>query len=114
MLVRDGSSRPPFSQTTDLFVRGNSGWFDKLELLLARTSPLSKHRQKEACCDTHMQKLFHQTYSFDEFTLDVTRGELLRGHDDIKLRPKSFEVLKYLVENTGRLIRKDELIHAIC
>src|SRR2546425_6904960 len=60
-----------------------------------------------------MQKLSHQTYSFDQFTLDLTRGCLQHGPDEIKLRPKSFEVLKYLVENSGRLINKDELIDAI-
>ncbi len=60
-----------------------------------------------------MQKLSHQTHSFGEFTLDLTRGCLLRGQEEIKLRPKSFEALKYLVENNGRLISKDELIHAV-
>ena len=60
-----------------------------------------------------MQKLSHQTHSFDEFTLDLTRGCLLHGQEDVKLRPKSFEVLKYLVENNGRLISKNELIHAV-
>src|SRR6267378_3932658 len=60
-----------------------------------------------------MQKLSHETYWFDEFALDLTRGCLLRGHEEIKLRPKSFEALKYLVENNGRLISKDELIHAV-
>jgi DNA-binding winged helix-turn-helix (wHTH) protein/tetratricopeptide (TPR) repeat protein len=38
---------------------------------------------------------------------------LQHGPKQIKLRPKSFEVLKYLVENSGRLISKDELISAI-
>src|SRR5438128_5057830 len=60
-----------------------------------------------------MQKLSHQTYFFDQFTLDLTRGSLLHGQEQIKLRPKSFEALKYLVENNGRLISKDELIHAV-
>src|SRR3989475_7490174 len=60
-----------------------------------------------------MQKLSHQTYFFDEFMLDLTRGCLLRAQEEIRLRPKSFEVLKYLVENNGRLISKDELIHAV-
>jgi DNA-binding winged helix-turn-helix (wHTH) protein/TolB-like protein/Tfp pilus assembly protein PilF len=60
-----------------------------------------------------MPKISHQTYSFDSFTLDVTRGCLLCGERDIKLRPKSFEVLKYLVKNNGRLISKSELIEAI-
>lgn len=60
-----------------------------------------------------MQKLSHQTYSFEGFTLDLTRGCLLHGQEEIKLRPKSFEVLKYLVENNRRLVSKDELIHAV-
>jgi adenylate cyclase len=29
------------------------------------------------------------------------------------LRPKSFEVLRYLVENAGRLVSKDEIVKAI-
>src|SRR5438309_3798271 len=60
-----------------------------------------------------MQKVFHQLFFFDGFTLDLTRGCLLHGQEEIKLRPKSFEALKYLVENNRRLISKDELIHAV-
>src|SRR5437870_9706854 len=60
-----------------------------------------------------MQKRSHQIYSFDGFALDLTRGCLLHGQTEIKLRPKSFEALKYLVENNRRLISKDELIHAV-
>src|SRR2546429_8939304 len=60
-----------------------------------------------------MQKLTHQILSFSEYTLDLRRGCLLRAQEEIKLRPKSFEVLSYLVENNGRLISKDELIHAV-
>jgi len=60
-----------------------------------------------------MEKLSYQTHSFAEFTLDLRRGCLQRDQEKIKLRPKSFEVLKYLIENNGRLISKDELIHAV-
>jgi len=60
-----------------------------------------------------MQKLAHQRHCFDEFTLDLTRGCLQHGQEEIKLRPKSFEVLKYLVDNNERLISKDELIRAV-
>ena len=60
-----------------------------------------------------MQQLSHQTHCFADFTLDLTRGCLQQGRDEIKLRPKSFEVLKYLVENNGRLIGKNELIRAV-
>ena len=60
-----------------------------------------------------MQKLAHEIYSFDEFRLDLTRGSLFRGGAEVKLRPKSFDVLKYLTENPGRLISKDELIESV-
>src|SRR2546421_643810 len=60
-----------------------------------------------------MQKLSHQTYYFDGFTLDLTRGCLARGSEEIKLRPKPFAALKYLVENPSRLISKAELIQTI-
>ncbi len=33
--------------------------------------------------------------------------------EEIKLRPKVYETLKYLVENSGRLISKEELIRAV-
>src|SRR5205823_8575156 len=52
-------------------------------------------------------------YSFGEFTLNVTRGCVLKGTEEIKLRPKVYEVLKYLMENPGRLIGKQELIEAL-
>jgi len=53
------------------------------------------------------------TYRFGEFTLDVGRGCLFHGGEEIKLRPKVYETLKYLVENSGRLIGKQELIQAV-
>src|SRR5260370_39919535 len=45
--------------------------------------------------------------------LDVGRGSLRIGDREIRLRPKSFEVLRYFVENPDRLVTKDELIKAI-
>ncbi len=53
------------------------------------------------------------TLSFDAFTLDVSRGCLRRGADDVRLRPKSFDVLRYLVEHPGRVVSKEELIGAV-
>ena len=60
-----------------------------------------------------MQKLFTKTLSFSGFTLDLNRGCLLRGAQEIKLEPKPFDVLKFLVENPGRLVLKADLIQAI-
>src|SRR5258705_11014125 len=55
----------------------------------------------------------HHTYSFNDFTIDLDRGCLLRGKQHVKLRPKVFEALKYLVENNNRLVTKAELIQAV-
>jgi len=52
-------------------------------------------------------------YEFGEFTLDVARGCVLRAGEEIKLRPKVFETLKYLVEHAGRLISKQDLMQAV-
>ena len=61
-----------------------------------------------------MREVIKQSYWFDEFTLDLVRGCLLGvDQQEIKLRPKSFATLKYLVENNGRLVTKDELIEAV-
>jgi DNA-binding winged helix-turn-helix (wHTH) protein len=50
---------------------------------------------------------------FDRFSLDFVRGCLRAGEQDIELRPKSFEVLCYLVRNAERLVAKQELLDAI-
>lgn len=47
---------------------------------------------------------------FNGFTLDLARGCVIRAGEPIHLRPQSYNVLKYLVENKGRLISKDKLI----
>jgi predicted ATPase/DNA-binding winged helix-turn-helix (wHTH) protein len=53
------------------------------------------------------------SYQFAEFTLDIARGCLLRAGAEIKLRPKVYETLKYLVEHPGQLIGKQELMQAV-
>lgn len=50
---------------------------------------------------------------FDVFTLDLQRCALRRGAEEIALRPKSFDVLRHLAENPGRVVTKDELIGAV-
>ncbi|MGC2186236.1 MAG: tetratricopeptide repeat protein, partial [Terriglobales bacterium] len=52
-------------------------------------------------------------YQFGEFILDVTRGCLVKAGEEVKLRPKVYETLKYLVEHPGRLIGKQELMQAV-
>ena len=52
-------------------------------------------------------------FTFEGYTLDLTRECLRGGEDEIKLRPKCLELLRYLVENPGRLVPKDELAEAV-
>ncbi len=52
-------------------------------------------------------------YRFEAWTLDLRRGALHTADREVELRPKSFEMLRYLVENAGRLITKDEIIGAV-
>ena len=52
-------------------------------------------------------------YSFKDFSLDLDRGCLWRGAEEVRLRPKVFEALKYLVLNDNRLVTKEELIGAL-
>jgi len=55
----------------------------------------------------------HSTYHFGDFTLDVARGRLMKLGKEVKLRPKVYDALKYLVANPGRLISKQEFMQAV-
>lgn len=52
-------------------------------------------------------------YRFGEFTLNLSTGRVLKAGEEIKLRPKVYEALKYLVEHPGRLVGKQELTQAV-
>src|SRR6266478_2040049 len=54
----------------------------------------------------------HTIYFFDEFRLDQKVGCFLRGQEEVKLRKKTYQVLKYLVEREGGLVEREELIKA--
>src|SRR5262245_41735051 len=52
-------------------------------------------------------------YRFGPFVLNLDRGCLQKAGADLALRPKSFDVLRYLVERAGRLVSKDEVVGAV-
>lgn len=52
-------------------------------------------------------------YQFGEFTLDIVKGCVLKAGAELKLRPKVYEILNYLVHHPGRLIGKQELMQAV-
>src|SRR6185295_5414972 len=50
---------------------------------------------------------------FDPFWLDLANECLWRGPQAIKLRPKAFAVLHYLLERSGQLVTKEQLLNAV-
>src|SRR6478752_7159648 len=52
-------------------------------------------------------------YQFGPFRLDTQEQRLLSDGKPVQLTPKSFELLRVLVENPGRLLHKDELLKLV-
>jgi adenylate cyclase len=52
-------------------------------------------------------------FRFEGYTLDIARHSLRAADGEVALRPKNFELLRYLVENPDRLVTKEELLKAI-
>ncbi len=64
--------------------------------------------------DTHTAaQLPKKRLRFGSYILDLDRGCLLLDGSEIALRPKTFAVLHYLVENAGRLVSKNELFASV-
>jgi adenylate cyclase len=54
-----------------------------------------------------------QTLHFAGFTLDPSRARLSHDGVEVKLRPKAFDLLRFLAERPGRLVTKDEMAAAV-
>jgi DNA-binding winged helix-turn-helix (wHTH) protein/TolB-like protein/Flp pilus assembly protein TadD len=52
-------------------------------------------------------------FRFGEFRLYPTENMLLREDTAIPLAPKAFDILLYLVQNSGRLVKRETLMEAI-
>jgi predicted ATPase/DNA-binding winged helix-turn-helix (wHTH) protein len=50
---------------------------------------------------------------FDPYCLDLANECLWQGSEGIKLRPKAFAVLNYLLGRPGQLVTKEELLNAV-
>jgi len=55
----------------------------------------------------------HSKLAFGKFILDMGRGILLSDGEVVPLRPKSFDLLRYLVEHAGKLVSKEEIFDAV-
>jgi TolB-like protein len=54
-----------------------------------------------------------KSFRFASLTLDLDRQSLVGPSGRAELRPKSFAVLRYLVEHAGRVVGKHEMIKAV-
>jgi pimeloyl-ACP methyl ester carboxylesterase len=52
-------------------------------------------------------------YDFAGFRIDATERQLLSGSGSVPLTPKAFDTLLFLVEHSGRLVSRDELLAAV-
>lgn len=52
-------------------------------------------------------------YAFEGWVLDSALGALTGENGQVLLRPKSFEVLQYLIRNAGQLVRREEVLDAV-
>ena len=51
--------------------------------------------------------------SFKAFRLDMANHILWRDGDRVPIAPKSFDVLAYLIEHAGSVVRQDEILEAL-
>src|SRR5437870_955636 len=52
-------------------------------------------------------------YEFGEFRLDTTERLLLRNGQPVSLPPKVFDTLVVLIQHSGHLLDKDQLMHEL-
>jgi adenylate cyclase len=72
-----------------------------------------KNTEIRVCGPPAMDEIIQTVFRFETFVLDAMRRSLRDGDRDIELRPKSFEVLRCLLEKAGRLVGKDEIIQRV-
>jgi Tol biopolymer transport system component/DNA-binding winged helix-turn-helix (wHTH) protein len=60
-----------------------------------------------------MREQNHYVYEFGPFHLDATRRVLLKEGEPLKLFPKEFDTLLALVERSGELLEKDDLMRQV-
>jgi DNA-binding winged helix-turn-helix (wHTH) protein len=60
-----------------------------------------------------MDKKESLLYEFDRFCLDASERILLYDMQEVPLTPKVFETLLLLVENSGHVVGKEELLKTI-
>ncbi|MCP2519616.1 response regulator transcription factor [Candidatus Aminicenantes bacterium AC-708-M15] len=54
-----------------------------------------------------------EVYKIGDITVDFVRLEAKRGNKEIKLSPKEFSILKFLIKHQGEVVRREALLREI-
>jgi DNA-binding response OmpR family regulator len=87
--------------------------------LLARVKALLRRvrliREELAAEDEKVAKLEAQgdTLAFGDLSIDLTRREVLRGGEPLRLKPKEYELLLCLARNQGIVLSRDLLLERV-
>jgi two-component system alkaline phosphatase synthesis response regulator PhoP len=79
--------------------------FDPAELL-ARVEALLRRVQKE-------NRIPVQSFTFGDIEIDFERAALLKGGLPVTLASKEMQLLRYLVDNRGRVVPREELLQNV-
>ena len=79
--------------------------FDPSELL-ARVEALLRRVQKE-------NRIPVQSFQFGDIEIDFERALLLKGGQPVTLASKELQLLRYLVDNRGRVVPREELLQNV-
>jgi len=79
--------------------------FDPAELL-ARVEALLRRVQKE-------NRIPVQSFHFGDIEIDFERAVLLKGGQPVTLASKELQLLRYLVDNRGRVVPREELLQNV-
>lgn len=55
----------------------------------------------------------HRRLAFGPFQMDVTDRTLFRGKKPVQIAPKLFDTLRFLIENNGRVVEKEQMIDVL-
>ena len=96
----------------------NASWASVAPAAINHHSDIGVQPMRSRLTTGHLSTVTSSKTEFDPFRLDTVNQCLWRhgdtGDDErILLTPKAFSVLRYLVENAGRLVTQNELLEAI-
>src|SRR5262245_5337098 len=74
---------------------------------------LVKVQQKFGKISAKTNRSASHFYEFANYRLDVADGLLMRDGEAVQLTPKALEILLILVQNSGHVLTKEELINAV-